>query len=92
MQWYEIRQSHPNQWLVIEALEAETDAHQQRQLKRIAVVESCSDGNAAMRSYRQLHQQYPLREFYFAHTSRELLDIREQAWMGIRRSHALISS
>jgi hypothetical protein len=39
-------------------------------------------------SYRRLHQQYPSREFYFVHTSREELDIREQQWLGIRRSHA----
>ena len=91
MRWTEVRQTYPNQWLVIEALEAETDTDHKRQLKRIAVVECCPDGNAALLSYRRLHQQYPMREFYYAHTSREQLDIREQMWVGIRRGYASIS-
>jgi hypothetical protein len=35
-----------------------------------------------------LHQQYPEREFYFVHTDREDLDIRERHWLGIRRDNA----
>ena len=91
MQWTEVRQTYPNQWLVIEALEAETDSDHRRQLKRIAIVECCPDGSAALQSYRRLHQQYPIREFYFAHTHRELLDIREQFWVGIRKDYASIA-
>lgn len=92
MQWTEVRLAHPDQWLVIEALEAETDINHKRQLKRIAIVERCPDGSAALQSYRRLHQQYPQREFYFAHTSRERLDIREQAWIGIRRDYAPVAT
>ena len=57
-------------------------------LDRIAAVEVCPDGAAAMHSYRRLHQQYPTREFYFVHTARENLDIKERWWMGIRRNDA----
>jgi len=64
MQWSEVRQAYPDQWLVIEALEAHT-AQNQRRLDRLAVVELCADGQAALQSYRRLHQQYPQREFYF---------------------------
>jgi|GEM_PF-607790 len=85
MQWSEIQQAYPNQWLVIESLEAKTAPDNRRQLKRIAVVERCPDSQAALHSYRHLHQQHPLREFYFVHTSRAQLDIREQSWVGIRR-------
>jgi hypothetical protein len=60
-----------------------------RQLDCVAVIESCPDGTAAMQRYRGLHQQYPAREFYFVHTSREDLDIRERQWIGIRSSHAV---
>ena len=31
-----------------------------------------------MKRYRLLHQQYPEREFYFIHTSRDSLDIQVQ--------------
>ena len=88
MQWSEIRNAYPDEWLIIEALEAETTPAHQRSLKRIAVIERCPDSTVALQCYRRLHQQYPFREFYFVHTSRETLDIREQAWVGIRSDYA----
>lgn len=92
MQWPEIRQAYPNEWLIIEALEAETALTQQRQLKRIAVIERCTESAIALQSYRRLHRQYPAREFYYVHTSREALDIREQRWVGIRNDNAAHTS
>ena len=89
MQWVDIRNSYPDEWLVIEALQAHTTSDQCRKLDQIAIIEHCADGSTALQSYRRLHKEYPGREFYFVHTSREKLDIREQQWMGIRRSHAV---
>jgi hypothetical protein len=86
MLWAEIKKAYPNQWLVVEALEAHTTPDQQRHLERLAVIESCPDGSTAMQRYRWLHQEYPTREFYFVHTSRQELDIRERVWIGIRRN------
>jgi hypothetical protein len=88
MNWSEIRSIYPDQWLVVEALEAHTTPDNRRQIERLAVVEACTDGSGAMKTYRRLHQQYPAREFYFVHTSREELDIRERQWLGIRRGYA----
>jgi hypothetical protein len=79
MLWAEIRQAYPNQWLIIEALEAHTTPDKQRHLDCLAVLDKCPDGSAALQRYRHLHQQYSLREFYFVHTSRAELDIRERA-------------
>jgi hypothetical protein len=87
MIWRDVRNVYPDQWLIIEALEAHTEGNH-RLLDRIAVIETCTDGAAAMQSYRRLHQQYPLREFYFVHTSRETLEIMERQRAGIRRSYA----
>ncbi len=88
MLWDEIRKVYPNQWMVIEALEAHTTPDHQRHLDRLAVIEPCTDGSAAFDRYRRYHQMFPEREFYFVHTSREVLDIREQQWVGIRNSYA----
>ena len=88
MFWKEIREAYPDQWLVVEALEAHTTSDHRRELGRMAVIEPCTDGKAAFGSYRRYHQQYPQREFYFVHTSREDLDIREQKWVGIRQTYA----
>lgn len=87
MQWAEIRQIYPEQWLVVEALVARTEDGQ-RQLDELAVLKSCIDGGEAMQQYRQLHQQYPEREFYFLHTSRLELDVRERQWLGVRAAYA----
>jgi hypothetical protein len=87
MKWVEIRAKYPNQWLIIEALEAHTE-NQRRLLDQIAIVQLCADSAIALQEYRRLHQVYPQREFYYVHTARETLDIRERQWLGIRRSHA----
>jgi len=91
MLWPDVRKAYPNQWLVIEALEAHTTPDNQRKLDTIAVIESCEDGQAAMNSYRRLHSQFPTREFYFVHTGREEIDIRERQWVGIRRNNAVVA-
>ncbi len=90
MIWSEIRETYPDQWLIIEALEAHTTEDYQRQLDRLAVIETCSDGSVAMLRYRELHSEFPQREFYFVHTSREELDIQERQWHGIRRSNEVV--
>jgi len=83
MRWPEVREAYPDQWLVIEALEAHSEENQ-RILDQIAVVEVCPDSVTAMQTYRRLHQQHPPREFYFVHTSRDSLEIEERRWAGIR--------
>jgi hypothetical protein len=87
MIWHEVQKAYPDQWLIVEALAAHTE-DRRRVLDRIAVIETCPDGASAMKSYQRLHGEYPGREFYFVHTSREELDIRERRWLGIRRSDA----
>ena len=86
MQWSEIREAYPDQWLIIEALEAHTTLDHRRILDKIAVIEHPADGSAALESYRSLHQRFSEREFYFVNTSRKELDIRERQWLGIRGS------
>ena len=91
MNWSKIRQAYPKQWLVVEALEAHTTQDNLRQPDRLSVIETCDSGVEAMQTYRRLHKQYPNREFYFVHTSREELNIHEIQWYGIRSSHAVNS-
>jgi hypothetical protein len=83
MKWIEIQKNFPDQWLLIEALEAHTTPDKQRVLERISVIETCPDGSSAMQRYQIMHKTYPQREFYFVHTSRNVLDIRERQWHGL---------
>jgi len=91
MFWSEIRNAYPHQWLIVEALEAHTTPEKRRELDRLAVIEQCADGSEAMKRYRELHRQYPLREFYFVHTERKELEIYEQQWLGVRVRHETIA-
>ena len=91
MIWVEICRAYPEQWLVVEALEVHTTDDHFRQPDRLSVIETCNSGSEAMQTYHRLHHQYPAREFYFLHTSRSELNIREIKWHGIRSSYAINS-
>ena len=83
MNWEEVRTYYPNQWLLIEALEAHSEGGE-RILDKLAVVDVFPNSQEAMQSYARLHHQEPSRELYVLHTSRKTLDITERKWVGIR--------
>lgn len=83
MQWNEIRERYPRQWLLIEAIEAHS-ADDQRILDDIAVIQSFSDWVAAWDGYKKLHFQNRQRELYVLHTDRENLEIEEIQSLGLR--------
>ncbi len=87
MDWDEIKQAYPDQWIIIEAMEAHSEGGL-RVLDRVAVIATCPDGESAVDAYRKLHDEFPEREFYFIHTSRATLQIEERLWVGIRSIHA----
>ena len=84
MKWPDVRRAYPDQWLLIEALEAHTTEDQHRELDRIAIIEQCRDGGDAFDCYRRVHEEHPARELYYVHTGRETLEIREKFRAGIR--------
>lgn len=63
MQWQEIREHYPQQWLLVEAIKAHSEANA-RVVEQLAVVESFSDSVTAMKGYAQLHREAPDRELY----------------------------
>ena len=83
MQWRELRGHYPNQWLLVEALAAHSEADR-RIVDELALVGAFPDSAPALRRYRELHHEAPTREFYVVHTSRESLDITERQWLGVR--------
>ena len=92
MRWAEIRKTYPQQWLVIEAIEAHTVSGNRRRFDCLTVVETCLDGKTAMERYRDLHRKFPRREFYFVHTSRSELNIIEHPWIGIRKNDGIAAA
>jgi hypothetical protein len=83
MVWQDIRKHYPQQWLLVEAIQAYSEANT-RILEQLAVVDTFPDSIAAMQRYAQLHHEAPQRELYVFHTSRERLDISERFWFGVR--------
>jgi hypothetical protein len=83
MQWQDIREHYPRQWLLLEALKAHSEGGK-RILDRLAVLETFPDSASAFQGYLKLHRETPERELYIFHTSREQLDITERRWFGIR--------
>lgn len=84
MIWSDVREQFPEQWVLIEAIDATTQENK-RILEQLSVVESFQDDSKkALKKYIELHRQNKEREFYVVHTSREVLDIEEKIWTGIR--------
>ena len=83
MEWVDIRQSYPNQWLLVEALKAHSES-QRRIIQDLAVVSTFESSTAAMHGYAEFHRKIPDRELYVFHTSREVIDVPERQWLGIR--------
>lgn len=83
MQWHDIRQHYPNQWLLVEALAAHSEGGN-RLLDQLAVLETFPDSVSALWHYAQLHRDTPERELYVFHTDRETLHITERHWLGVR--------
>ena len=83
MKWNEIRVSHPEQWVLVEALQAHS-AQSKRIVESLALLETFADSPTAWRAYSKLHKKTPQRELYIAHTSQPELDITERSWLGVR--------
>jgi hypothetical protein len=79
MHWTEVRVQNPDQWLLVEALQAHSVAGK-RILDDLKVIKSFSDSVTAMHHYAELHHQTPQREMYVLHTSRDQIDIQERTW------------
>ena len=83
MQWHQVREHYPNQWVLVEALQAHSEAGWRR-VEELAVIGAFTDSVAALQAYIRLHHTAPARELYVVHTDREELDITERRWLGIR--------
>ena len=84
MKWEEVEFIYNSSWLLIEAMEANTDG-ENRIIDKISVIESFKEQTSknALLKYLELHKNLPDREFYVVHSDRKSLDIKEQNWAGL---------
>ncbi|GAB3060113.1 hypothetical protein [Virgibacillus ainsalahensis] len=85
MNWEDVRQAFPKQWVLIEATQAHTNGESERILEEIAPLKKFSNSPEAMRAYQEIHREDPNRELYVLHTSRKKPNIIEKKWVGVRR-------
>jgi hypothetical protein len=78
MKWQEIRTYFPQQWLLVEAIQARSESDR-RILEQLAVIGAFDDQAAAESSRQQLQRQAPGRELYVFHTSQETLDVASES-------------
>ncbi|MBB6447982.1 hypothetical protein [Bacillus benzoevorans] len=85
MKWEEVCQAFPDQWVLIEAIQANTNDESERILEEVAPLKKFSNSPEAMKAYQELHRENPSRELYVLHTSRKNPNIIEKKWVGVRR-------
>ncbi|TRM10877.1 hypothetical protein FH966_03615 [Lentibacillus cibarius] len=85
MKWEDVRQAFPEQWVLIEAVQAHTDDKSERVLEEISLLKNFSKYSDAMKAYQKIHQENPERELYVLHTSRKEPNIIEKKWVGVRK-------
>jgi len=83
MKWEDVRNEYPNNWILLEAIEAHSDQGK-RVVDKIAVLDKFNNSDKAMTAYRELHKKNPERELYVAHTKNKDLEIEERKWLGVR--------
>lgn len=85
MKWEDVRQAFPNQWVLIEAIQAYTNDESERVLEEISLLKKFPTSKEAMDAYQKIHQEHPRKELYVLHTSRKEPNIIEKKWVGVRR-------
>lgn len=74
--WQQIRTAYPEQWVLVEAMDAYTE-NDRRVINHLELIAEHGDNwLSAWQQYERLHQSNPYREYYVLHTSNEALDIR----------------
>ncbi|MDQ0258101.1 hypothetical protein J2S74_005566 [Evansella vedderi] len=85
MKWKDVCQAFPEQWVLIEAVQAYTNEENERILEEVTPLKKFHNSPEAMRVYQELHRENPTRELYVLHTGRRNPNIIERKWVGVRR-------
>ena len=83
MKWSEVREHYPNKFVLIESLKAYS-SNNKRYIEDMTVVSCYDDTKKAWEDYKKLRKDSPTRELYIFHTSKENVEVVEQAFSGVR--------
>lgn len=82
MTWKDVKKVYPDQWVLLEALEAHSEG-EKRIVEHMEVIGSFDDGNKAFEKYIEMHKAHKEREYYIYHTSNEKLNIGFKKRVGV---------
>jgi hypothetical protein len=83
MNWQQVREVYPQQWVLAEVLKGHS-VNKQWIVDQLTIVNTYTHVSKALEEHKKLHQQMPEREYFVVHTKREQLEIFERHWVGIR--------
>lgn len=82
MRWHEVQERFPNEWVVLEVINAHSE-NGYRYMEDVVMIDRFESSSEAMDRYADLRRDQPQREYCFFHTSRNHLVARERN-VGIR--------
>lgn len=82
MKWSEAREIYPNEWLLFEAIDADSKDGK-RVIKELSVINVFDDGRDALKRYTKKHKKDKHREMYVYNTENKALVIEERNWSGM---------
>lgn len=83
MKWPTIREQYPNNWVLVEALNA-MSLSDKRIIEEMSVISNFPDSRQAWKDYKSKHLTNPERELYIFFTGNESIEVHEQSFMGYR--------
>jgi hypothetical protein len=83
LKWTEIRKRYPDKFVLVEAVFAYSKENK-RIIEEMSVLEEHTSSGAAWNGYKKLHREFPERELYIFHTSKEQIEVEEQHFIGVR--------
>jgi hypothetical protein len=75
MIWQEMRELCPEQWVLIEAIEAYTEGDH-RICQNLSLIGRFNTELEGWTEYSRLHKEYPKRELFVLHTRRTKLEVK----------------
>jgi hypothetical protein len=85
MKWEDVCRAFPEQWVLIEAVQAYKNEESERILEEVTLLNKFSNSSDAMKAYQELDRENPTRELYVLHTNRKNPNIIEKKWVGVSR-------
>ncbi|RBW68588.1 hypothetical protein [Bacillus taeanensis] len=83
MKWTEIRNQYPDKFVLVEAVSAYSKENK-RIIEEMSLIEEYTSSKEAWSGYKKIHLEFPERELYIFHTSKEQIEVEEQRFIGVR--------